>query len=270
MIREPHSPFLYCFDFDGTLVDIKNDHQTDPDFFQWLEKVENSQQNWVINTGRDLPYLLEGLDHAKFPIKPSFVICRERDLYELNEKGEYEPHHKWNRQCEQHINLTLKEARPLIQRFRKFLDKHTDAEWLEFPGDPAGVRSSSVEEMDEIVRWVDQQMHLIPALGYQRNSIWMRFGDHRYQKGSTTQHLAKLLGLSRQDVFVAGDGDNDLTMLHQKIAAFIVAPSNANYQVQQAVKKQLGYLASKPAIKGVIEGIEYFQKQSVESFKPIA
>jgi len=165
MLAHPDSPFLYCFDFDGTIVDIKNDHQTDVAFLHWLDDLESSNQHWVINTGRDLPLLLEGLDHAAFHVKPKFVICRERDLYELNKQGEYEPHGDWNTLCEKHINLTIKEARPLIQRFRKFLAQHTEAEWLEFPGDPAGVRASSVEEMDKIVAWVDEQMHLVPALG---------------------------------------------------------------------------------------------------------
>jgi len=87
----------------------------------------------------------------------------------------------------------------------------------------------------------------------------MRFGDHRYQKGSTLQHLAKSLGIPREQTFVAGDGDNDLTMLHQEVAAYIVAPSNANYQVQQAVKKQFGYLAKQSAAQGVLEGLTHYQ-----------
>jgi len=259
----PDTPFLYSFDFDGTLVNIKDDHQTELDMLAWLQTIaDNPAKKWVINTGRDLPYLLEGLEHAGFTTLPDYVICRERDLYErctsADGKHHYVPHTEWNQQCEHHINKTINEARGLIDRFKRFLKESTQAEWLEFPGDPAGVRAESSEEMDRIVEWVDQQMHLVPALGYQRNSIWMRFGDHRYQKGSTTQHLAELLNIPKEQCLTAGDGDNDLTMLHQEVAKYIIAPSNSNFQVQQAVKKQNGYLAKEPAALGVLEGIQEF------------
>ncbi len=247
---------LYCFDFDGTLVSPVHDYQSDPVFFEWLKKTDASPEKvWVINTGRDFPYLLEGLEQAKFPVLPRFVICRERDIYELNEHGEYEPHQDWNEQCEYHINCTIREGAALIKRFKAFLKTNTKAEWLEFPGDPAGVKASSDEEMDEIIEWVDQQMHLVPALDYQRNSIWMRFGDHRYQKGSSLKHVASLLNVSPAQTLVAGDGDNDLSLFDSSVAHHIVAPANANYQVQQAVAKKEGYLAKARFALGTLEGV---------------
>jgi hypothetical protein len=65
------------------------------------------------------------------------------------------------------------------------------------------------------------------------------------------------LGLTRTEVFAAGDHLNDLPMLKSEFAAWLAAPQNAVPEVKEAVTRQQGFVSRLTCGNGVAEGLEY-------------
>jgi hydroxymethylpyrimidine pyrophosphatase-like HAD family hydrolase len=85
---------LIATDFDGTIF---QEFKSPPVPLELQEKFHYFQTNgckWVINTGRDLLSILEGLTRAKLDIHPDFLITVEREIY-TKKNGAYEPLKEW-------------------------------------------------------------------------------------------------------------------------------------------------------------------------------
>ena len=73
-------------------------------------------------------------------------------------------------------------------------------------------------------------------------------------KGTTLLRLAEHLGIARENVYVIGDGDNDIDML--KIAAAAFVPANGD----PAAKKHASYLVCSNDDGAVADAIEIIGK----------
>lgn len=98
-----------------------------------------------------------------------------------------------------------------------------------------------------------------PDFAFQRNTIYLRFCHRAYHKGSALQELCRLEGLSREEVFAAGDNLNDLSMLDGRPAALTACPANAMLLVKETVQASGGYVAGASFGAGVAEAMEYFR-----------
>ena len=70
---------LISTDFDGTL---HADHEQPPVPVRLQELIGDLQRRgakWVINTGRDLSSLMEGLGRARLSIQPDWLVTVERE-----------------------------------------------------------------------------------------------------------------------------------------------------------------------------------------------
>jgi HAD superfamily hydrolase (TIGR01484 family) len=251
--------WLLSFDFDGTLHDPAAQPPVIPEFFeaiQWLRA--EKQALWGINTGRSMEHLVQGLIESRFTILPDFAIVREREIFLPNAVGRFVGVKTWNEACERDIAKLLKKSKRLLKKIREVVEEHTGAQWIEQPGEPAGIISRTEDEM----AWIIEQVHLIvppdSALGWQRNSIYLRFGHKDYQKGSSLTAVGMIFGIGAEGTCAMGDSHNDLAMLDDTVASRIACPSNAVDDVKQHVAAQGGFLCTKPCSAGVFEGLAYF------------
>ena len=60
-------------------------------------------------------------------------------------------------------------------------------------------------------------------------------------KGAALTELARVLEVSRENIFASGDHHNDISMLDGRVAAMLSCPANAIQEVQDAVRKADGY-----------------------------
>ena len=125
-------------------------------------------------------------------------------------------------------------------------------------GEPAGLISRTEEEMEWIVGHIAPMMAEVPELGWQRNSIYLRFGHRNYQKGSSLTEVAGLHGLGTAQTFAAGDSHNDIEMLSAAHCAFAACPANAVGAIQDAVATRGGIITKAAYGYGVAEALRLY------------
>ncbi len=213
---------------------------------------------WGINTGRSMPQVVEGLIESRFPFLPDWVVAREREIYFPNTFGRFLPHTDWNKRCEKDIHKLFKKSRKVLKKIRYEIEEHTGARYIEMDGEPAGLISRTEEEMEWIVGHIAPMMAEVPELGWQRNSIYLRFGHRNYQKGSSLTEVAGLHGLGTAQTFAAGDSHNDIEMLSAAHCAFAACPANAVGAIQDAVATRGGIITKAAYGYGVAEALRLY------------
>lgn len=262
MQRNDHSPdfhHLLSFDFDGTLHYPGDEPAVSRAFFAQLIRIRRDYRAaWGINTGRSLEHLLEGLEENRFPIDPDFIVAREREIYFANLDGSWSQDAAWNARCEREISTLFQKCAPLLAEIRALIEERTGAQWIEMPGEPAGLIARTDEEMDWIVGEILARVPQGSALGWQRSTIYLRFGDRDFQKGSALAQIARSWQIPRERVFAIGDSHNDLEMLTLDVAAMIASPRNAVRDIQEHVRHQGGFACTQAHSNGVAEALAHF------------
>jgi HAD superfamily hydrolase (TIGR01484 family) len=257
------SPFrparLLSFDFDGTLHNPAENPPVSPALFALLQELRDTHHAaWGINTGRSLEYLLEGLAESHFPSLPDFIIAREREIFFLASDHTWQADEEWNQRCEREIAQLLLDSADLMKEIRHLVKERTGAEWIEQPGEPAGIIARTETEMAWIVSQIETRVPPTSALGWQRNSIYLRFGDLAFQKGSSLTRVAHCLGIAPAGIFAIGDSHNDLEMLDHGTAAMIACPANSVPEISAHVNAQGGYLCRQSYSEGAVEALRHF------------
>src|SRR6185369_9949071 len=109
---------------------------------------------------------------------------------------------------------------------------------------------------DAINDYLDKYCRDIPNLVVMRNDVYARFSHVAFNKGTALAELSRRLGITSNEVFAAGDHLNDLPMLLQDYARWLVAPQNAIEPVKALVRKQNGYISDLPHGIGVADALE--------------
>ncbi len=248
--------WLLSFDFDGTLH-----HPADPEpvpvaFFETIRNLRETRNAvWGINTGRSMLHVVEGLLESKFPFLPDWVIAREREIFFPNAFGRFQPYQEWNTRCEKDIHRLFKKAGKTLKHIRKLVEDHTGAQYIELDGDPAGLISRTEEEMEWIVERIAPMVNEVPELGWQRNSIYLRFGHRNYQKGTTLSEMAKIYQLDAAHTFAMGDSHNDVEMLSENHSGQAACPANAVDEIRKLIESRNGYIAKAAHGNGVVEAL---------------
>lgn len=252
----PKPSLLLSFDFDGTLHHPDNSPPVPTTFFDTIRDLrEKRGAVWGINTGRSMPQVLEGLIESKVPFLPDWVIARERETFFPNAFGRFLAHRDWNERCEKDIYKLFKKSRKILANVRHEIEEHTGAQWIEMAGEPAGLIAKTEEEMEWIVAHIAPLISEIPNLGWQRNSIWLRFGHKNYQKGSTLSEMARLYQLTTAQTCAMGDSHNDIEMLSEEHSGQAACPSNAVAAIRDLIAARAGYIATVPYGNGVVEAL---------------
>lgn len=250
---------LVSLDFDGTLHDPAEDPPIPRRLFSLLRRLHDQHHvAWGINTGRSMGHLLDGLSESACPILPDWVVAREREIYLPGRHGQWREHEPWNERGAAEIQALFARAAGLLARIRREVEHHTGARWLEFDGEPAGFISRTAEEMDWIVRHITPIAAAEPALSWQRNSIYLRFGHHQFHKGSSLSELARLYQVPAARCFAMGDGHNDFEMLDPQHAGMAACPSNSVPEIRLHVARRGGFIAASSHGHAAVEALQRF------------
>lgn len=246
---------LISTDFDGTLhadgenppVPLALQHQ--------LASLQAQGVQWVVNTGRDLSAMMEGLARARLEVRPDFLVVVEREIY-IHRDHDYEPWEAWNRRCAEDHARAFETIREELPRLRRWIHAHYDAEVYEDPWSPLCLLAKSEPDAIAICRYLeDFCRERGGVLTVVRNDVYARFSCVQYSKGTALAAIARRLGVSPEETFAAGDHVNDLPMLHPGVAAHLAAPANAVPEVQQTVRAHGGWVSSFAYGHGVNEAL---------------
>ncbi|BCX47702.1 sucrose phosphate synthase [Haloferula helveola] len=256
----PEKPqWILSFDFDGTLHDPGGRPPVVGAFFEKITELRTERSAlWGINTGRSMEHVIEGLIESRFPFAPDWVVAREREIWFPNDYGRWIGDDKWNKECEKAHRKFFRKVRKVLAAIRAEVEEHTGATWVEQAGDPAGLIARTEEEMEWILGRVTELAAPEPLLGWQRNSIYLRFGHKNYQKGSSLRRVAEGFGLGPAQSFAIGDSHNDFEMLSPESAAFIACPGNAVDEVREHVEEVGGHVCAAGHSDGCVEALRRF------------
>ena len=265
-----HLPIkLLSIDFDGTLVSRVSEPVLDPRCMEMIRELQNVGALWAINTGRSVDLLESGLVDFAFPIRPDFILTTERDVFRPGQNGgKWEPFGDWNERCARDHAELFSSADSVLAEVVDFVTQQTKARLIYNSEGLEGLVAQNDEEMARITEFIKQARGGHPKLDYQRNTVWLRFCHTDYHKGAALAELARLLEISRENIFAAGDHHNDISMLDGKVAGMPSCPANAIPEVQDAVRNAGGYIAQKDHGAGVHEALIYFtSRRSVKALK---
>lgn len=260
----PQSPIrLISTDFDGTLLEVEAAPLVPSQLIDKITLLCEQGAVWAINTGRSLDLTLMGLKEGGFPITPEYILANEREIYVARGDGgttpaDWEPLGDWNQRCYRALEEMHHAAGNLIRRACDAFEKSGGGKVVHEHGRPAGVIASTIKGMDAFCETLNFLSGSQPLLGYQRNSIYLRFSHSGYDKGSSLRHLAAHLGIARDQIFAVGDQHNDLPMLEARNAGMLACPLNAIESVRQRVLDHGGYVAESPYGFGVLEALNHF------------
>ena len=250
---------LLSTDFDGTIVDHDATPRVQPDFFTLLKQLREHGVLWAVNTGRVLWHIEEGLHELQFPVAPDFVLTSEREVFHRGPDGRWQDFGDWNARCaEEHARLFTK-AGTLLADIEDYLAKHTKAHPIYEGQRLIGLAAESLDEMDQIVEFLAWESKRVPGFQFMRNTIYVRFCHEAYSKGTALGELARLTGISRDEIFAAGDHYNDLPMLDGRHAAWVACPGNAVEAVKRTVSDAGGYVADGVCSAGIVEALRHFR-----------
>jgi hypothetical protein len=250
---------LLSTDFDGTLVDHYATPPVDNELFSVLSDLRARGVHWAINTGRDLHFVDDGLREFNFPVEPDFVLTSEREVFHRGPDGKWQDYGDWNQRCYSAHDTLFESASDLLADIRNFLTTcNSEAEPIWEGERMVGLAAKSEDEMDRVCVFLEEERGRVPGFAYMRNTIWVRFCHEAYSKGTALAELGRLTGISREEIFAAGDHYNDLPMLDGIHARWIMCPSNAVPAVKNTVAAAGGYLAKGRCSTGVVEALAHF------------
>ena len=249
---------LISTDFDGTLHADHEDPPVPHDLQSLLGDLQRRGAKWIINTGRDLSSVMEGMARARLSVKPDFLVTVERDIY-VHVDSQYEACTTWNDGCKRAHGELFARVRPDVPRLIDWIAKRFRASLYEDEFSPFCLIAESLRDADEIHKILQDYCAGVPELVLVRNDVYARFSHVAYNKGTTLAEIARQLGVGRESVFAAGDHLNDLPMLDGTYAACVAAPENAVPEVKALVRARNGYVSHQPWGHGVARALEFFE-----------
>ena len=248
---------LISTDFDGTLhADFENP-PVPLDLQELIADLQRQGVKWVINTGRDLTSVMEGIARARLSVRPDYLVVVEREIHWLD-GSHYVASGEWNDLCASDHAALFARIRGDVPRLTDWVDRHYPANVYEDPWSPFCLIARCNEDADAITGFLEKYAAEIPELTVVRNDVYARFSHAKYNKGTALAEIARQLGISRENVFAAGDHLNDVPMLCSQFARCLVAPDNAIPQVKDLVRNQMGYVSHQPWGHGVARGLEHY------------
>jgi hydroxymethylpyrimidine pyrophosphatase-like HAD family hydrolase len=212
---------------------------------------------WVINTGRDLSSVMEGIARARLNIRPDYLVVVEREIY-LKDESQYLGCESWNGQCrEAHADLFTR-VRADVPKLINWVHKRFTANVYEDAYSPFCLIADTNHDADAIQTFLETYSTGVPNLAIVRNDVYARFSHAAFNKGTALAEIGRQLGIEREHTFAAGDHLNDIPMLSGDFARCLVAPDNAIPTVKELVRRQNGYISHQPWGHGVARGLEHY------------
>ncbi len=252
---------LISTDFDGTLFAEFEMPPIPKSVETLIGGLQKRGAKWVINTGRDMSSLMEALARARISIQPDYLVLVEREIH-VHDGIRYVGVEEWNSACARDHAELFARVRRDVPELMDWVNSRFRATVYEDTYSPFCLIAGNNSEADEIHAHLDQYRLGVPHLTVVRNDVYARFSHDAYNKGTALAEIARRLGLSRDEIFAAGDWLNDLPMLSLEFARWLVAPQNAIEPVKEAVRRQNGFVSEFTHGDGVADGLKRSLEQA--------
>jgi hydroxymethylpyrimidine pyrophosphatase-like HAD family hydrolase len=250
---------LLSTDFDGTLHAEFEDPPVPEDLQHLIGELQGEGMVWVINTGRDLSSLLEGLGQARLSIWPDYVVTVEREIHRRH-GPQYLPAVAWNRNCHLAHERLFERVRKDVPRLTEWVKSRYRATIYEDLFSPFCLIAGNNPDADDIYAYLQEYCASMPPLTVVRNDVYARFSHAEYNKGSALGEIARVLEVAVEEIVAAGDHLNDLPMLSTRYARWLIAPGNSEPSVKEAVRRQGGHVSEEYFGRGVAQGLRSLLK----------
>lgn len=220
--------WLVSLDYDGTLQQSSG-VPISAEFFEQMQVWRAHGVRWGINTGRSLNYLLQEILPCS-PVLPDFICTCERYVYQAGTDGRLHPAIEHNELCHRHNAELRAFLRPQLHSLLAELHRtHPQLQWEQAADDPLSIEALDSPTMDAIIP------HLLPLVSeghtIQRAGRYMRFADARYTKGTALELVRQTWQVAEGNMFIMGDGQNDLDAFRMFPAAWCAVPAGAHAEV---------------------------------------
>ena len=217
--------------------------------------------SWVINTGRDLPSLMETLTRARLSIRPDYVVVVEREIHQLQESS-YQSVRDWNDQCTRTHSELFDKVRPHLPHIYDWVRSRFRAQVYEDPWSPFCLVAENVRDAEAIHEYLEVYCAKLSDLMIVRNDVYARFSHKAFNNGTALAEIARRLGIHKDEIVACGDHLNDLPMLSNTYARWLVAPVNAIQRVKDTVLSQNGIVSEKRWGHGIAQGLKSILKSA--------
>jgi hydroxymethylpyrimidine pyrophosphatase-like HAD family hydrolase len=181
----------------------------------------------------------------------------EREIY-VHQDAQFVEWAGWNQACQRDHDELFARVRGDVPRLVEWISKRFSATLYEDDYSPFCLVAETNEHADRIQEYLETYSRGVPSLAVVRNDVYARFSHVAYNKGTALGEIARLLGIGREHVLAAGDHFNDVPMLSQEFAGYLVAPDNSIDPVKDLVRRQGGYVSHQPWGHGVARGLEHY------------
>ena len=252
VVQNPMPPLIKILstDFDGTLHSEHEDPPVPLHLQKLIGRLQSQGVKWVINTGRDLSALMEGIARAQLSILPDYVVVVEREIYRHHE-SRFMADEAWNRQCTRDHETLFASIRGDLPRLIDWVEERFTATVYADSYSPFCLIAGHNHDADAILAHLETYSQGVPNLTVVRNDVYARFSHRAYNKGTALAEIARQLGVDREHILAAGDHLNDLPMLSNDYARWLIAPANAVPAVKETVRRQSGFVSDLPWGHGV-------------------
>lgn len=249
--------FLISLDFDGTLRSKIGD-PISKEFFELMAELRPMGVRWGINTGRNLPELIHEIGPCLHHM-PDFICTCERYAYFTDEQGIVRPAVDNNVRCEDHNEaLRAQHLAAVREGLAQMAAIHPNVVWRKDPLDEFSVIAADETSMDELFPFLQDLCAQLDGFSLQRAGRYVRFSDARYNKGTALECVVEAWGLADGQLFIMGDGHNDISAFKHYPKAFNACPLNAHQEVLDYAQ-EFGVYHSRE--KGVMEAIQHWRQQ---------
>src|SRR5687767_2308815 len=164
---------LISTDFDGTLhADFKNP-PVPLDLQELIGRLQKQGAKWVINTGRDLSSVMEGIARARLSVKPDYLVVVEREIY-LHEDFKYVACEEWNLACKMAHSELFSHIREDVPRLTEWINKRFTATLYEDDYSPFCMIADNNEDANAIHEYLEVYAGGVSNLSVVRNDIYAR------------------------------------------------------------------------------------------------
>jgi len=248
---------LISTDFDGTIFAEFENPPIPPSLTDLIASLQERGVKWAINTGRDMSSLMESLARAEIEVEPDYLVLVEREIH-THDGSRYVGLAEWNAECTRAHNELFSRVRQDLPRIMDWVNSRFHARVYEDPYSPFCLIAGCNGDADIIHTYLEEYSRTIPGLVVVRNDVYARFSHEKFNKGTALAELTRKLGITRDQVFAAGDHLNDLPMLSSRYARWLAAPANAVDEVKAQVLNHDGYISDLPQGQGIADAIKYY------------
>jgi HAD superfamily hydrolase (TIGR01484 family) len=261
---------LIATDLDGTLDGNGCAISRYQEFADLLERYRNRYgAEWVVCTGRSLHSFESVLKPLQtLGIAPKYVIVHHAYIYRRTRRG-YLPHLFWNMSIRFQVwssSLYLRGALNEWQRMVRGMSDHVTTVYHR--RNRLCLRFRTEESAESAAQLLRKKAAVFKHL---RVFHYMHEVDVRtvpFTKGMALTELALRLGIENAEILAIGNGHNDISMLNGESAGATGCPANAEVDVMETVHQSRGHIANARGLDGVIEVLDAWWEDRVNSALP--